>query len=316
MKKKKVAQFAGLLTSSVLTIHLINKLIFFFATLKEKLVSENDTFYDWKFGKIYYRKTGTGSPILLIHDLSPELSAQEWKKTIQYYSQNHTVYAIDLLGCGRSDKPAITYTNFLYVQLITDFIEDVIKDKVTVIASGLSCSFVIMACHINPDHYNNLIFINPLNPDTAKKKCNIQIYNKCIKYLFNVPIIGTMLYNMQFSKLQLDQKLNHYYFYRKGDYSVTRDLLYEAAHIGTGNNRFLYSSILSNYIQIDFSVALREINHNICIIGGEYVKNIEKNMLAYQELNPSIETYIIPDSKQLPHMENSNAFIEICKIFL
>ena len=33
----------------------------------------------------------------------------------------HTVYNLDLPGCGRSEKSGITYTNFVYVQAICDF---------------------------------------------------------------------------------------------------------------------------------------------------------------------------------------------------
>ena len=53
---------------------------------------------------------------------------------------------MDLLGCGCSDRPKITYTNFLYVQLITDFIKAVIKQPTDVLTSGLSGSFAVMAC--------------------------------------------------------------------------------------------------------------------------------------------------------------------------
>ena len=65
---------------------------------------------------------------LLIHDLTPSSSAYEWSKMIDELAESHTVYALDLLGCGRSDKPSITYANYLYVQLITDFAKQVIKE--------------------------------------------------------------------------------------------------------------------------------------------------------------------------------------------
>ena len=50
-------------------------------------------------------------------------------KVIDKLAENHAVYALDLLGCGRSEKPKITYTNYLYVQLISDFIKNVIHEK-------------------------------------------------------------------------------------------------------------------------------------------------------------------------------------------
>ena len=55
--------------------------------------------------------------------------------------KDHTVYTIDLLGFGRSEKPNLTYTNYLYVQLVTDFIQNIIGEKTDIIASNESISF-------------------------------------------------------------------------------------------------------------------------------------------------------------------------------
>lgn len=86
-------------------------------------------YYHWKYGNIYYTKSGKGKPVLLIHDLDPTASSYEWKAVTKKLAENHTVYAIDLLGCGRSEKPNMTYTNYLYVQLMNEFISNVINEK-------------------------------------------------------------------------------------------------------------------------------------------------------------------------------------------
>lgn len=36
-------------------------------------------YYHWKYGNIYYTKSGKGKPVLLIHDLDPTASSYEWK---------------------------------------------------------------------------------------------------------------------------------------------------------------------------------------------------------------------------------------------
>lgn len=62
--------------------------------------------------------------------------------------KHYTVYTIDLLGCGRSDKPYLTYTNYLYVQLLTDFIHDVIGERPDVVTTGNS----IFVCGTCPEY--------------------------------------------------------------------------------------------------------------------------------------------------------------------
>ena len=145
--KHKIITFAALMTAATAVVHFTNRTIAAAAQLKQVLRISNDKFFEWRFGNIYYTKKGTGSPVLLIHDTLPGASGYEWNKIENELASEHTVYTIDLLGCGRSDKPGITYTNFVYVQMICDFIRKVIGEKTDVIASGFSGSFVTMACH-------------------------------------------------------------------------------------------------------------------------------------------------------------------------
>ena len=67
--------------------------------------------FNWKFGNISYKKYGSGKPILLIHELNCGASNMEWDRFYEELGQTNTVYMVDLLGCGLSDKPYITYTN-------------------------------------------------------------------------------------------------------------------------------------------------------------------------------------------------------------
>ena len=76
--------------------------------------------------------------------------------------QSH-IYTIDLLGCGNSDKPNLTYTNYLYVQLILDFIKDVIGEKTDVVSSGASSGILLMACSVQNDWIDKAVLVNPEN---------------------------------------------------------------------------------------------------------------------------------------------------------
>ena len=107
----------NILTFSALTIgglHVANLIIENHATRLNLLDTKIGHFYKYRYGKIYYEKHGSGAPIVLIHNLAPEGSGFEWSKIIHQLSKTSTVYVVDLPGCGRSDKPALTYTNYLY----------------------------------------------------------------------------------------------------------------------------------------------------------------------------------------------------------
>ena len=120
---KKLVTLSVLTTMSGAAIYFLNKTLDTAAVRKNLLASAEKEIFSWQFGDIFYTKKGTGTPMLLLHDLHCASSGREWQYIEDTLAKDHTVYTLDLLGCGRSDKPAITYTNFLYVQLIVTFIK-------------------------------------------------------------------------------------------------------------------------------------------------------------------------------------------------
>lgn len=304
-----------MMSFTLIFIYFINKLIFFTAKLKEKLYSENSNFYNWRFGKIFYTKKGSGSPLLLIHDMNCTSSDFEWKEVIQKFSEKHTVYTIDLIGCGRSEKQKLTYTNYLYVQLISDFIKNVIKHNTDVISTGKTSSAVIMACYIDPQLFNNIIFVNPYNVYSMNKYPTY--YHKALKHFIDMPIIGTLFYNIAVSKKSIKDSFKTLYFAnQKKPYKKQIAAYYEAAHLSGSVSKFAYSSMLCHYTNTNMIHAIRELNNNICIVAGEQMDNLKDILDSYTTLNSSIETAILPNTKYLPQIESPEDFVSLCEIYL
>ena len=79
--------------------------------------SPPDRYVSVKGSKIRYRDFGTGEPtLLLLHGFGDSL--EEWKKIVPMFPANRVI-ALDLLGFGGSDRPALSYdleTQRLYLQ--------------------------------------------------------------------------------------------------------------------------------------------------------------------------------------------------------
>ncbi len=315
MKSNKKISLAIIFTTlSLLITYLINKLVFFVASIGEVLYHNNGYYYGWRFGNIFYTKQGNGNPILLIHDLNSTSSAFEWSQVTSELSKNHTVYTIDLLGCGRSDKPKLTYTNFLYVQLISDFIKHVIKQKTDIVTSGDISSAVIMTCHNDDQLINKILLINPQSFSDLKKYPKYR--HKIYKWIIELPIIGTTIYNIAFSKNNIKQTLTEKSFYNI--YNVRKKIIkayYEAAHLKGSSSKFLYSSIKSHYTNITITHSLSELNNSIFILNGEHQINRDIIIKDYLDINSSIETAIIKNTKHLPHLEKPEYVLEILDMF-
>lgn len=315
MKKYKKLLNAGIISSALLlTTWGLNKLIFLRAGIKDMLFCENKHQYSWRFGNIFYTKKGSGSPILLIHELKCTASAAEWKFLINQLSKEHTVYALDLIGCGRSEKPKMTYTNYIYVQLINNFIKDVIGTRADVITSGSSSSIAIMGCYSEPELYHHIMMVNPLSMKEMAKypKAN----HKTLKTLIELPLIGTTIYNMITSYRSIFKDYKNKILYPDMNIQKQVDTMYEASHLGGPSARYLYASERSHFTNINILHALKKLNHSICIIGGKDEKNIQETLEDYVYCNPSIETELMDNCMQYPHIEQPEAFSSLCSIYL
>jgi pimeloyl-ACP methyl ester carboxylesterase len=123
--------------------------------------------YPWQHGNIHYVKKGLGDPVLLIHNIYPGADHQEFEHNINELARHFTVYAIDLLGFGQSDAPRLKYTADLYVDLIADFLREVVDEPAAVISAGLSCAYVADVALRAPELCTRLVFVCPRSEPTG-----------------------------------------------------------------------------------------------------------------------------------------------------
>ena len=171
----------------------VNMIFSYIEQRKRGALPENGQFYDWKHGRIFYQKRGNGSPVLLIHGFEPSHSSKDLDSLSRYLAGKRTVYSIDLLGFGFSDKPWITYTNFLYVQLIQDFVKDIIGEKTDVIACAGSALTALQAYGFDKTLLGRLVLVDPCRQENIKAA---KAFALKLKAVLDFPIFGTFLYNI------------------------------------------------------------------------------------------------------------------------
>ncbi len=313
-KKRKFLAAAAFSVAIAAGIHVANQVIFFNSTRKGRLGGSTDSFYEWRFGRIYYTKQGNGRPLLLVHRIHYGACEAEWNELKEELSKHHTVYTLDLLGCGRSEKPKITYTNYLYVQLLNEFIRDVIKGKTDIMTSQNAASIATMACLVEPSLFNRMIFIQPEKISATAKtpKAN----HKALKYLMETPLIGTCLYNMISSQSSFRGLCREYYFHDSNKVPAQMaEIMNEAAHLGGPSARYLYASVRSHFTDIYIGNAIRKLDHSIYVIGSDDEESREATE-EYTDFNPAIETASIPKAGMLMQIERPAEVLELCRLFL
>ncbi len=311
--KNKLLTLLILSASAATATAVINKCIKLTSTSKNLLTDAKSLCYKWRFGNIHYTKTGSGKPLLLIHDLAAFSSGYEWNQMISCLKEHYTVYTIDLIGCGRSEKPDLTYTNYLFVQMISDFIKSEIGHRTNVIASGSSSSLAVMACNNTPEFFDQIMLINPESLLMCSQIPNK--HGKFYKFILDLPVLGTLLYHIAVSKKAIKEELTTNYF--SNPYSVKStiiDTYYESAHLGI-SPKSLYASVKCNYTKCNIVNALKKINNSIYIVGGSELDHISELIREYQKYNPAIESSLVSFSKYLPQLENTAELFNIIQMY-
>ena len=315
MNRKTIPSLIAFSAVTAFAFHAVNRVCFSTSTLKNVLKEDDSNYFEWRFGKIKYTKRGTGSPLLLIHDLIVGSSGYEYRKIVDDLSKDHELYVLDLLGYGLSDKPNMTYTNYLYVQLILDFIKNVIGEKTDVVASGDSSSIAIMACHNDPESIRNVILLNPQSLSRMNLSPNRQ--TRLMKFILDLTVLGTFIYNMMTTKESFRKNFREELFYNRHSISEEMIAAYsEASHYPDYNAKYSYTSYVGRYMNTGMIHALKEINHCIYIVYGKGQREIESITDHYIYFNSAVEKVGIEDSGHFPHIEQPDATLQQLRIFL
>ncbi|KAL5993184.1 hypothetical protein ACLOJK_014107 [Asimina triloba] len=128
--------------------------------LELREVYERCSTWKWRGHAINFLFTGQGPPLLLVHGFGASIA--HWRRNIGKLAENHTVYAVDLLGFGASDKPlGFAYTMETWAQLILDFLDEVVQKPTVLIGNSVgSLACVIAAAESSHGLVRGLVLLN------------------------------------------------------------------------------------------------------------------------------------------------------------
>jgi len=283
---------------------------------------ERDKVYHWRHGDIHYAKLGSGRPLLLVHDIYWGASRWEWEKNVACLSKRHTVYAIDLLGFGRSDKPGITYSAYLYTTLIIDFIQDVIGAGVSVAASGYGAAYTVMAYQFQPQLFRKLMLLAPagMSAHLPGVEAWINLRPSCFGWIcrrvLETPILGTSLYNLITSKPALRCFIRRDFCQTPGQSQWVAHCSH-LARVGGANGKLPLAQWLAGGLEVDIREQLRRISIPVTILwGSENHWNPVSSALRFAKQHTTIPLAVIEEAGSFPHRERAAAVNEVMSKFL
>lgn len=119
--------------------------------------------WQWQGQSIAYEQAGEAGPALvLIHGFGA--SSFHWRKNLAVLGQTHRVYAVDLLGFGRSAKPTpnqpLSYTFETWGQQILDFCRDIVQGPAFLVGNSIGCIVALQAAVTQPKTVQGLVLLN------------------------------------------------------------------------------------------------------------------------------------------------------------
>ncbi|MEM2760366.1 MAG: alpha/beta hydrolase [Nitrososphaerales archaeon] len=131
--------------------------------------------------KIRYVKSGEGDRhVLFIHGLGG--SAESWIYNIDVFAKYFHVFAPDLLGFGKSDKPKIRYDMKTFINFVTTFMDSVEIRKTHVVGSSLGGQIAAEFALSFPERVKKLVLVSPagIPPKSFKGTAELKKYVKVL----------------------------------------------------------------------------------------------------------------------------------------
>ena len=107
--------------------------------------------------RMTYRTAGEGPVLLLIHGMAG--SATTWKQVMPALSERFTVVAPDLLGHGRSDKPAGDYSLGAFASTLRDLLVALGPEHATMVGQSLGGGVAMQLAYQYPERCERLVLV-------------------------------------------------------------------------------------------------------------------------------------------------------------
>lgn len=269
--------------------------------------------------QVAYETRGEGAPVLLLPAFSTVSTRLEVQGIAEQLAPHFQVVAMDWLGFGQSDRPAVNYQPDLYCQLLKDFVQTQFRQPVAVVAAGHAAGYAMQVAQQNPCPWSKIVLLAPTWKGPLRVMGVPTPMRDAIRELVRSPGIGEALYTLNtapaFLKFMYRQ---HVYVdadkltpeFMQAKYAITQHPggRYAPAAFVTGTLDPMQSH--EEFLQIGRSLSVPTVS----IIGEQSPKQSKAEMEALAEL-PGIQSSRISGSLGL-HEEYANEVAAIVLPFL
>jgi pimeloyl-ACP methyl ester carboxylesterase len=106
----------------------------------------------------FWQMGAEGPDVVLVHGLGG--SVENWAANIGPLAQEHRVWALDLIGAGWSDRPAVSYSIDNLARFLTDFLETQGIERGTLVGHSLGGAVVLHVAISCSERVDKLVLVS------------------------------------------------------------------------------------------------------------------------------------------------------------
>ena len=265
--------------------------------------------FDWKHGQIFYRHAGQeeAPPVVFVHGIGAGARAFMWRRNFLPLARHFRVYALDLLGFGYSDKPAnVPYSADLYVELISDFLRDVVARPAAVVAHTLSAAFAVRVADEHPELINSLVLVSPTGADNLSARPGVT--GAAFYGLLHSPVLGTSFYNAVTSERGVRDYARDQLFYERR-FATPRLVAHYYAVSHLPGAQYAATAFLSGYLNTDIREPFARLRQPATLAWGKQdITNPIDQAGQLLSLNPRARLEVFDRCRMMPQEEHAERF--------
>ncbi|MEA5565263.1 alpha/beta fold hydrolase [Anabaena sp. UHCC 0399] len=107
------------------------------------------------------------TPLILLHGFGASIG--HWRHNLEALSEYHTVYALDMLGFGGSEKAPANYSIELWVEQVYEFWQAFIRQPVVLVGNSNGSLVSLAAAAAHPDMVKGIVMMSLPDPSLEQE---------------------------------------------------------------------------------------------------------------------------------------------------
>jgi len=251
----------------------------------------------------YWSAGKKGSTVILLHGVGCHV--EFWERNIASLAREHRVFAVDIVGFGRTDKPEVVYTFQLMADFVLDFMKTMGIDKASLVGNSMGGGISMTVATQAPERVEKIVLVDPVGLGRGVSP---------VMRLMTLPVIGNVLTKPSRKGVVRQMQLCLYDPSQASD-----DFIDRVAAIGTlpGNQRSFLSLLreTSNMAGVKkgivayFSARLKRIKSPILVIWGrqDRILPLADGEAAVQKM-ADVRLHVMDRAGHLPQIDKPEEF--------